>query len=293
MNSDMHSSAEYLPVLFGKLSGRWHAGSNVVAPQYPLIVAVHGGTYTSRYFDVPGYSLMSRAGEAGLSILAPDRPGYGDSIQLPDARSTLRGSAQYLGHALSDAWDRYRGAAQGIVLVAHSIGAAISMIVASEKPDWPLLGLAISGVGLRTPPGHREAWAALPATYRVEIPQALKDQVMFGPPGSFDERMPAASHIADAPAPKAELVDIVSTWHEQVADVAARIEVPVHYRQGQFDGLWIVNEREANGFRDALINAASVDASLVPGVGHCIDFHRGSAAFHAEQIRFAIQCAAR
>ena len=293
MNSNIESSAEYFPALFGKLSGRQLVRSSRFPPRHPLIVAVHGGTYTSRYFDVPGYSLMTRAGALGLPILAPDRPGYGESIQLDEARSTLRGSAEFLGHALGDAWDRHRGAAQGIVLIAHSIGAAISMIVASDKPDWPLLGLAISGVGLRTPAGHREAWAALPATYRVEIPQALKDQVMFGPPGSFDERMPAASHIADAPAPKAELVDIVSTWHEQVAEVASRIEVPVHYRQGQFDGLWIVDEKEVKGFGDALVNAASVDAALAPGVGHCIEFHRNSAAFHAEQLEFAIRCAMR
>jgi pimeloyl-ACP methyl ester carboxylesterase len=289
----MDSSVKYLSALFGKLSGRRLEGSGRVASQHPLIVAIHGGTYTSRYFDVPGYSFMSRAHALGLPVLAPDRPGYGESVQLPDARSTLRGNAEYLAQALGDAWDRYQGAAQGIVLVGHSIGAAISMIVASEKPAWPLLGLAISGVGLRTPPGHREAWAALPATYHVEIPQALKDQVMFGPPGSFDEHMPAASHIADARAPKAELVDIVSTWHEQVADVAARIEVPVHYRQGQFDGLWIVDEAEVRGFGDALVKAPSADAALAPGVGHCIDFHRGSGEFHADQLKFALRCARR
>ena len=281
----------YSPALFAKLSGRWLEGTHRAAPEHPLIVAVHGGTYTSRYFDVPGYSLMSRAGAMGLPILAPDRPGYGESMQLPDARSDLRGCADYLGHALSEAWHRYRGGAKGMVLVGHSIGAAISMIVASEKPDWPLLGLAISGVGLRTPPGHREAWAALPATYRVEIPPALKDQVMFGPAGSFDERMPAASHVADAPAPKAELVDIVSMWHEQVAGVAAHVRVPVHYRQGQFDALWIVDETEVKGFGNAFVNAPSVDATLVPGVGHCIDYHHYGAAFHAEQLDFAIRCA--
>jgi pimeloyl-ACP methyl ester carboxylesterase len=104
--------------------------------------------------------------------------------------------------------------------------------------------------------------------------------------------MPAASHIADARAPKAELVDIVSTWHERVIDLAARIEVPVHYRQAEFDGLWIVDEDEVRSFGAALSKSPMVDAALAPGVGHCIDFHRRSAEFHAQQLNFAMQCAA-
>jgi pimeloyl-ACP methyl ester carboxylesterase len=291
MNSYNPSSAKYFPALFGKLSGRWQPGSNAAPAPQPLIIAVHGGTYSSLYFDVPGYSLFGQAAAAGVAILAPDRPGYGESVELPESRSTLRGNAEFLKQALGLAWTQYRGTAQGIVLVAHSIGAAISMMVAGEKLDWPLLGLAISGVGLRTPPGHREAWAALPATYRVEIPSGLKDQVMFGPPGSFDEGMPIGSHIADTPAPKAELVDIVSTWHDQVAEVASRITVPVHYRQGEFDGLWIVGESEVTGFKDALVNSPEVDARLMPGVGHCIDFHRNGAVFQNQQLAFAMQCA--
>ena len=114
---------------------------------------------------------------------------------------------------------------------------------------------------------------------------------MFGPEGTFDDDMPTASHIADALAPKAELVDIVSTWHDQVLDVASRITVPVHYRQGEFDGLWIVSETEVKGFGDALCSAPHVDARFMPGVGHCIDFHRVGAAFQKEQLAFAQQCA--
>lgn len=292
MNAHDPNSAKYFPRLFDRLSGRWKEGSKA-APAHPLIIAVHGGTYSSLYFDVPGYSLFSQAVAIGVPMLALDRPGYGESVELAESESTLRGNAAFLSRALRDAWNKYRGSAQGIVLVAHSIGAAISMILAGEKLDWPLLGLAISGVGMRTPPGHKEAWEALPPTYRVEIPTAMKDQVMFGPPGSYDENMPNASHIADVPAPKAELVDIVSTWHEEVSDVAARITVPVHYRQGGADGLWIVSETEVKNFAAALVSAPYVDARLMPGVGHCIDFHREGGAFQRQQLAFATQCATR
>ena len=292
MHEDNHSSANYMPRLFDQLSGRWQEGSSDL-PSHPLIIAVHGGTYSSLYFDVPGYSLFSEAAAVGVPLLALDRPGYGESVQLPESESTLRGNAVFLSHAIGDAWSKFRGSAKGIVLVAHSIGAAISMMMAGEKHDWPLLGLEISGVGLRTPPGHKEAWAALPPTYRVEIPSSLKDQVMFGPPGSYDDAMPNASHVADVQAPKAELVDIVSTWHDVVTDVAGRITVPVHYRQGAADGLWIVDETEVERFAAALVSAPQVDARLLPGVGHCIDFHRAGREFQKQQLAFAMRCAAQ
>lgn len=286
------SSTQFLPKLFGGLSGRRKEPARLSPHPHPLVVAVHGGTYNSAYFDIPGYSLLARATALGLPVIALDRPGYGESIELKGMDATLQGNAAYLRRALGDAWNLYRGSSQGIVIIAHSIGAAISMLIASEPLDWPLLGLAISGVGLRTPPEHRQAWAALPDTYRVEIPGALKDQVMFGPAGSYDDKMPAASHLADAPAPKAELVDIVSTWQDQVRGVASRISVPVHYRQGEFDGLWIVGQEEVTGFAQALTNSPRVDGRMMTGVGHCIDFHRVGASFHAEQLEFAVQCAA-
>lgn len=292
MNSPRAGSSRYRADLFAGFSGRWCPASHSVPVEHPLIVAVHGGTYTSRYFDIPGFSLLDRAEALGVPVLALDRPGYGQSMELDASGSTLRGNADMLRNVLGDAWDTYRGSALGIVLIAHSIGAAISLLMAGESLEWPLLGLAVSGVGLRTPPEHLEAWKSLPETYRVEIPAALKDQVMFGPEGSYDSRMPVASHEADAPAPKAELVDIVGTWHERVRDVLARVPVPVHYRQGEFDGLWIVDQQEVKGFGEAFVRSPLVDARMLPGVGHCIDFHRCGAAFHTQQLGFALQCAA-
>src|ERR1700690_2289096 len=54
------------------LLARPHAAKDV-----PLIIALPGGTYTSTYFDIPGYSLLDRAAALGIPIIALDRPGYG------------------------------------------------------------------------------------------------------------------------------------------------------------------------------------------------------------------------
>ena len=271
--------------LFANHSGRSRLPGN---PDAPLIVAIHGGTYTSAYFDVPGYSLLDRAAARGLPILAPDRFGYGTTPLLPQAQMTLAGQAQALVPGLRDAWSRYGAGRPGMVLIAHSIGAGIACHIAGQPEDLPLLGLAISGVGMRTPEGHQEMWESLPDIPLVSLPDEGKDHFMFGPPGSFDDDMPSASHCANTTAPKAELVDIVSTWHLHAQETLGRIAVPVHYRQAEFDNLWVVDEGEVDAFRAALTASPRADAALVKGTGHCIDFHFAGAKLQEEQLDFAV-----
>jgi pimeloyl-ACP methyl ester carboxylesterase len=278
--------------LFGRLWGRRNQPRIDPPTDYPLIVAVHGGTYSSAYFDLPGYSLLSRAEALGVPVLALDRPGYGHSPPLPEGEDTFRGNADILASELKGAWKAYGEAARGVFLIGHSIGAAIAMMIAARERDWPLLGLAVSGVGLRTPDHSGDAWSALPKSRFVDIPGEVKDEAMFGPDGSFTSDMPRASHSADAPVPRTELMQIVTSWRDEVADVAARIKVPVHYRQAEFDRLWIVDEAEVEGFAAALSSSAHVDAAIWRAAGHCIDFHRAGPALQIQQLGWALQCAA-
>ena len=257
------------------------------------MVALHGGTYTSRYFDLPGYSLLARAAALDVPVLAPDRSGYGSSPLLANGGGTLRDNADFLAGAIGEGWRAYGEGAAGVVLIAHSIGAGIALMVAGESLDWPLIGVAVSGVGLHTPDESRAAWAALPDSVHVDLPPPVKDQVMFGPPGSFAPDMPALSHEADAPVPRAEIIDIVQTWHDQAPEVLARVKAPVHYRQAEFDRLWIVDDAEVDGFGRALTASARVDGAMWRGAGHCIDFHRGGGALQVQQLGFALQCAAQ
>ena len=278
--------------IFAGLSGRVQIPDDASLTDLPLVIAIHGGTYTSSYFDLPGYSLIERAKALGVPLVALDRPGHGNSAPLCGEDASILGQARFLTQALHEAWEKFGSSTRGIVLIGHSIGAAIATCIAADPAGVPVIGLAISGVGLRTPSELREAFAASPDALTMDFPLPMKEHVMFGPPGSFLSNMPHGSHAANGPALRREIVDINTTWPENARGILGRVRAPVHYRQAQVDRLWIVDEQEVQQFAAALIASPSVDAQMVKNTGHCMDFHRIGAALQVQQLGFALQCAA-
>jgi pimeloyl-ACP methyl ester carboxylesterase len=264
--------------------------SGALTRDYPLVIALPGGTYRSTYFDLPGYSLIERAVSLGLPVIALDRPGYGDTTAFAPADATIANNAERLDGVIGELWRGHGGNASGVVVIGHSIGGAITVSIAARRPSWPLLGIAVSGVGLVTPQESGSQWAALPKIPMIDLPPPMKDMVMFGPEWTFAPPMPALGHDADAPVPRQELIDITSTWHSAVGGIAAKVQVPVHYRQAEFDRLWIVDAEQVRGFGDAFVISPRVDAALFKSAGHCIDFHRLGGAFQLEQLAFALRC---
>jgi hypothetical protein len=56
---------------------------------------------------------------------------------------------------------------------------------------------------------------------------------------------------------------------------------------GEFDHLWVTSQDEVDEFRAGFTSAASVDAALQLGAGHCIDFHLPAGEFQDAQLAFA------
>lgn len=269
-------------------TGRTNLGPDLdVRSGAPLVIALHGGTYTSEYFDIPGHSLLDNASALGVPVIALDRPNYVGSSPLTSRDSIILANAEVIGAAIGPISEVHGGGAPGVVLVAHSIGGAVATTIAATPQSWPLLGLATSGCLVRVPAESAGAWAALPDIPMIDLPVPLKDQLMFGPESTYDDAMPAASHPSNTLVPKAELLDVTGGWIARRARVCGRVTVPVHHRQGEFDKLWVTSQDEIDEFRAGFAAAPSVDAELQLGSGHCIDFHLPSDDFQRSQLHFA------
>jgi pimeloyl-ACP methyl ester carboxylesterase len=253
----------------------------------PLIIALHGGTYSSEYFDIPGHSLLDNASKQGIAVIAIDRPNYLGSSPLTSENSIIADNATVLGDAIDSIYAEYGAGTAGVVLVAHSIGGAVATIIAATPQPWPLLGLATSGCLVRVPSESADAWSALPDIPMIDLPVPLKDQLMFGPPDTYDSAMPAASYPSNTLVPKAELLDITGAWIERRAETCAKVTVPVHHRSAEFDHLWVVDQSEVDAYSAGFTSAPSVDAQLQLAAGHCIDFHLPSDEFQNSQLEFA------
>ncbi|MBV9919509.1 MAG: alpha/beta fold hydrolase [Pseudonocardia sp.] len=270
-------------------TGRTNRGPDLeIRTGAPLVIALHGGTYSSAYFDIPGHSLLDNASALGIPVIALDRPNYVGSSPLTSDDSIISANAEVIGDALGPIWAEHGDRAPGIVLIGHSIGGAVATAIAVRPQSWPLLGLATSGCLVRVPPESADAWAALPDIPMIDLPVPLKDQLMFGPDSTYDEAMPAASYPSNTLVPKAELLDITGGWIARRAEVCGQVTIPVHHRQGEFDHLWVTSQDEIDEYRAGFTAAPSIDAELQRGSGHCIDFHLPSDDFQRSQLRFAL-----
>src|SRR3546814_20242689 len=79
-------------------------------------------------------------------------------------------------------------------------------MIAAGKPAWPLLGVAVSGVGLRPHDEDIEAWQALPPDLFIDLPVALRNNKMFGESGTYSEAGQRSIALASVPAPRQELI---------------------------------------------------------------------------------------
>jgi len=154
------STSTHTDSLFAGLSGRYWLPRGPLAPGLPLVVAIHGGTYTSHDFDVLGVSLFDQAAANGIPLLAPDRSGYARSPLLPLEEMTLLGQGRFLSKGLNEAGKRYGAGTKGIVLIGHSIGGAIAAAIAAERSAFPLISVALSSArALRDRVRRRWSWS--------------------------------------------------------------------------------------------------------------------------------------
>ena len=114
-------------------------------------VALHGHGMTARYFSGPAnpdLSLLELGAALGFTVWAPDRPGYGTSVDADPASFAMFTQADIL----NDAIHRFTGShaiGAGCFLIGHSFGLKIALtMAASATRPASLMGVDGSGSGL-------------------------------------------------------------------------------------------------------------------------------------------------
>src|SRR3546814_17360309 len=114
--------------------GRMATGAAGGSERQPMIVAIHGGGFTSAYFDCDGLSLVSRAAAAGCSVLCLDRPGSGESPRLPEGDRPIQRNANLLHSPIRHIRPDVALDASRIVLDGHSTRIAVTHATAAHTP---------------------------------------------------------------------------------------------------------------------------------------------------------------
>lgn len=279
------SASIFVDTPAGRLSGR--IGGERTRPR-GLVVALHGGTYDSAYYDTGAGSLLS-AGEAlGLCVVALDRPGYGAAVDVDHKWLSFAGQTDLLVSAvrrlIADV-----APSGGTVLVGHSIGGMLALEVAAQATG-ELRGVEVSGLGEVWRPGMLEMWSSFLGPQRaVEVPPAPHAQVMFGPEGTYTAERLALDAELLRPLPMPELADVVR-WADVFPSVAAKVSVPVSLTFAEHDNIWMSDASARSLAASRFAQASSVRVELFDGAGHCIELHKRSRAYVLRQLAYVEDC---
>lgn len=272
-----------IPASGGVISGRI---ATCTSPR-GAILALHGGGYTARYFDVPGQSFLQMAAAAGYWALAVDRPGYGAA-----RARTLPFDAQIAVLAEAGRWAlETAGPNLTLFLHGHSIGGMLALLLAGAGSGLPISGLAMTGAGAVN---HERAAAAIRARAassesHSESTPDLRRLLMMGPAWSYDRDLAAYDAARDVPSAVSDLKD-ASVWSERFPEAAARCPVPVQFVVPEYDTLWRSDEAALGGVARLFAAAPFAEVRRQNMAGHAVELHHLARAHAFRVLAFAEEC---
>jgi pimeloyl-ACP methyl ester carboxylesterase len=264
-----------------------------------VIVALHGGASTSRYFDAPNrprLSLLRTGAALGFTAIALDRPGYGSSA--PHAHETASAQRRVdLAYAAVDRLLATHSRGAGVFLVGHSMGCVLAVQMAGDERGADLLGLEIAGIGRHYHPraeavlGTRMLDGGVPGggvprgPGRDRTVTAMRDMI-WGP----DHLYPAgAASGMYSPSPGYE-GDEVRRWLRDFPALAARVHIPVHYSLGDHERVWRSGPPALADIASLFSASPRVTADEQAAGGHNLSLGLSAMAYHLKVLSFAEEC---
>ncbi|MET8649430.1 alpha/beta hydrolase [Nocardia aurea] len=252
-----------------------------------VLVAVHGGATTSRYFDVPGrprLSLLRVGATLGFSVLAVDRPGYGSSAPWGDRFE----SPEYRVDACFRTVDALlaessRGA--GVFLLGHSAGCDLAARMAADDRGDALLGLELAGTGVRR---HAEASRIIEEMRHTRSAAGIRD-LLWHPEHLYPPDVYGGKSLT-CPLPRYEGA-VVRDWPTEFPGLAGRVRVPVRFSYAEYERVWRSDPEALAEIAGFFTTAMRFVTHQQTGSGHNISVGFGAAAYHLGLLSFVEECA--
>ncbi|PSN68313.1 alpha/beta-hydrolase [Corynespora cassiicola Philippines] len=262
----------------------------------PLLVAVHGGTYKSTYFDASSqHTIKSLVQAFGIPVVAIDRPGYGRTPSLnpiPDDSSPIQEHGRWLHKfVLPELWKKFSNSAKSIVLYGHSIGGATCCVAAglhaSDGGSYPLSAVIITGIGVEV--GSRKLhWESTSPGY-IRIAEDFKDDIMLTRRELYDSDILKTTAQLNQDAPLDECIDIGTQWLSYWNKYAGVITIPVLYMGGAEDQMWNLSKENIEDFGKAFRSSKKVETVQIPCAPHNIELSHQSIVLWGRAGAFAIE----
>lgn len=252
-----------------------------------VVVAVHGGATTSRYFDLPArpwLSLLRIGATLGFTVLALDRPGYGSSAAYAEVFEAPARRVEACYSAI-DALLESRPRGAGVFLVAHSAGCDLATRMAADERGADLLGLELAGTGVRKHP----AASRIIEEMRYTRTAAGIRELLWQPEHLYPPEIYGGKSIT-FPSPGYEAA-VVRDWPTEFSDLAGRVRIPVRVTHAEYERVWR-SDAAAIAEIAAFFGASPRFVSHVQAEsGHNLSVGFSAAAYHLGLLSFVEECA--
>ncbi|WP_051300525.1 alpha/beta hydrolase [Actinomadura rifamycini] len=265
--------------------------ARIAAVPHPraTVLALHGGAVSTAYFDAPGHPRLSllRTGAAlGFTVIALDRPGYGASA--PHAERVAPAERRVdLAYRAVDALLGPRPRGAGLFVLAHSVGCELAVRMAACERGDALLGLELSGTGVRH---HDRAAGILAPGDGKRLPAARSIRgLIWGPDELYPPDVIGHPDLqARSPAYEG---DVVPPWPSRLPGLAARVRVPVRYTLAEHETVWRPGRAALDEVAGLFGGSPRVAVDEQAGGGHNLSLGYAAAAYHWKALAYAEECA--
>ncbi|QEU76997.1 alpha/beta hydrolase [Streptomyces subrutilus] len=244
-------------------------------PPRSTILAIHGRGMRAAYWN----SFIPLATALGHTVLAVDRPGYGDSADLLPDGQTLAEQAQTL-HAGLKEHARTHDTGAGVFLLGHSDGGKVALHTAATTGSVPLLGLDTSGTGYHYNP---EA---------LHFPSTLgggATKLNWGPLGLYPRGTFQASRALLAPTPPRESAETIH-WPLQFEALAPDVRIPVRLTFAEHEAWWHLDTPTLSAMAARLTASPSVTVDHLAAAGHNVSLGHAATPYHLRALAFLEDC---